>query len=94
MQLNETLNFLCDFSGLEILGKMCQIEENEVHISEGLDNSIYNHLLRLACVFDIQLIVHSLETLYQLSELGEETSTKIASVKNAVGKSVTLITVQ
>lgn len=82
------LNFLFYFSGLEILGKMCQIEENEVHIAEGLDNSIYNQLLRLACVFDIQLIVHSLETLYQLSELGEETSTKIASVKNAVGKSL------
>ncbi|CAG2212230.1 ARID2 [Mytilus edulis] len=70
--------------GLEILGKMCQIEENELHISEGLDESIYSQLFRLACVFDIQLIVHSLETLYQLSELGEQTSTRIASVKNAV----------
>lgn len=65
---------------------MCQIPENELHIAEGLDESIYSQLIQLACVFDIQLIVHSLETLYQLSELGEETSTKIAAVKNAVGK--------
>lgn len=80
--------------GLEILGKMCQIEENEQHIAEGLDEGIYHQLLRLACVFDIQLIVHSLETLYQLSELGEETSTKIASVKNAVDLLVTLLSIE
>ncbi|XP_067676810.1 AT-rich interactive domain-containing protein 2-like isoform X2 [Haliotis asinina] len=79
---------------LEILGKLCQLEENEVIVSDRLQSSTYEDVCRLLTIHDIQLIVHTLETLYQLSELGEQTTTRIAAVKSAVDLLIGLITVE
>lgn len=55
-------------------------------LTDRLEEPLYADIVRLMNVFDIQIIVYSLEALYQLSELGEHTTTKIAAVKHAVGK--------
>jgi hypothetical protein len=70
---------------LEIISKLCQLEKNEVVLSECLEDEDYARMVELLTVHDIQLIVHSLEALYQLSELGEITTTMIANVRHAVG---------
>lgn len=80
--------------GLEILSKFCMKDENDVILEERLDDRIYEDVIRLLGVYDIQIIVHSLEALYQLSEIGEHTATKIAAVKRAVDFLVTLLTIE
>ncbi|XP_041351827.1 AT-rich interactive domain-containing protein 2-like isoform X2 [Gigantopelta aegis] len=79
---------------LEILGKLCLIEQNELILSENLDDKTYNRLCQLLTVYDIQMIVHTLETMYQLSELGDETTTRIAAVRSAVDLLISLLTVE
>ncbi|XP_033740756.1 AT-rich interactive domain-containing protein 2-like isoform X2 [Pecten maximus] len=80
--------------GLEILSKFCMKDENDVILEERLDDRIYEDVIRLLGVYDIQIIVHSLEALYQLSEIGEHSATKIAAVKRAVDFLVTLLTIE
>ncbi|XP_076444458.1 uncharacterized protein LOC143282674 [Babylonia areolata] len=79
---------------LEMLSKLCQLERNETVLSESLEGETYSRIVQLLTVHDIQLIVHTLEALYQLSELGETTTTMIANVKQAVDMLVNLITVE
>ncbi|ESP04652.1 hypothetical protein LOTGIDRAFT_237297 [Lottia gigantea] len=79
---------------LEVLGKLCQVEANESYITETLLSKTYDDVFRLLTVHDIQLIVHTLEALYQLSELGETTTNKIVQVRNAVDILIDLITVE
>ena len=73
-------------TGLDMLGRLCQVEANEEVICDNLEDSTYENIVRLLTIHDIQLIVYSLETLYQLSELGEVTTTHIAAIRMAVGK--------
>ncbi|CAE1293675.1 ARID2 [Acanthosepion pharaonis] len=80
--------------GLEILSKLCQVEENESLLSEHLESKAYEDICKLLTVHDIQLIIYTLEALYQLSELGESTANAIASVKHAVDILVQLVTVE
>ncbi|KAK7107364.1 AT-rich interactive domain-containing protein 2-like [Littorina saxatilis] len=80
--------------GLEMVSKLCQVEKNEAILCECLEQDTYCSMVELLTVHDIQLIVHVLEALYQLSELGETTSNMIARVKNAVDLLVNLITVE
>ncbi|KAL8617896.1 hypothetical protein ACOMHN_016552 [Nucella lapillus] len=79
---------------LEMVSKLCQLEKNEVVLSEGLEGEMYVRMVQLLTVHDIQLIVHTLEALYQLSELGETSTDRIAHVKQAVDMLVNLITVE
>ncbi|XP_025097147.1 AT-rich interactive domain-containing protein 2-like isoform X2 [Pomacea canaliculata] len=79
---------------LEIVSKLCQLEKNESIMSEELGDEIYERMVQLLTVHDIQLIVHTLEALYQLSELGQATTDMIAQVKHAVDLLVNLITVE
>ena len=72
--------------GLEILARLCQVEENEELLAENLPAKLYSDIIAYLTVHDIQLIVYTLECLYQLSELGEEASTHIAAVLHAVCK--------
>ncbi|XP_053397064.1 AT-rich interactive domain-containing protein 2-like isoform X2 [Mercenaria mercenaria] len=81
-------------TGLEMVSKLSKREENEYVISEKLDTSIYEEIAKYLTISDIQLIVYSLEALYQLSEIGEETNSKIAEVSNTVDTLVSLITVE
>ena len=69
-----------------MVSKLSKQEENEYVISERLDTNIYEEIAKYLTISDIQLIVYSLEALYQLSEIGEETNSKIAEVSNTVGK--------
>jgi AT-rich interactive domain-containing protein 2 len=62
------------------------VEANEELICDNLEDTVYEDIIRLLTVHDIQMIVYTLEVLYQLSELGEVTTTHIAAVKMAVGK--------
>ena len=73
-------------TALEMLSKLCQLEKNEAILSECLEGETYSRIVQLLTVHDIQLIVHTLEALYQLSELGDTTTNMIANVKNAVGQ--------
>ncbi|XP_052708274.1 AT-rich interactive domain-containing protein 2-like isoform X2 [Crassostrea angulata] len=80
--------------GLEILSKLCLLDQNEDMLTDRLEEPLYADIVRLMNVFDIQIIVYSLEALYQLSELGEHTTTKIAAVKHAVDLLVSLLTIE
>lgn len=80
--------------GLEILSKLCQLEKNEAIMNECVQEETYERIVQLLTVHDIQLIVHTLEAMYQLSELGDTTTTKIANVRHAVDVLVNLITVE
>ncbi|KAK7503091.1 hypothetical protein BaRGS_00005717 [Batillaria attramentaria] len=79
---------------LEILSKLCQLEKNESILNECLEEETYSRMVQLLTVHDIQLIVHTLEALYQLSELGDTTTSMISNVRNAVDLLVNLITVE
>ncbi|KAL4232755.1 AT-rich interactive domain-containing protein 2 [Mactra antiquata] len=81
-------------SGLEMVSKLSRQEENEYVLSEHLDTRLYEEIAKYLTISDIQLIVYSLEALYQLSEIGEETNSKIAEVSNTVDTLVSLITVE
>ncbi|KAL3882782.1 hypothetical protein ACJMK2_029089 [Sinanodonta woodiana] len=80
--------------GLEMVSKLCQLERNELALAEKLELHIYEEISKYMTVQDIQLIVSSLEALYQLSELGEETTSKIAQVHHTIDTLVSLITVE
>ncbi|KAL5009462.1 hypothetical protein ScPMuIL_011767 [Solemya velum] len=80
--------------GLEIISNLCQVDANDVVLAETLEDQQYQDIVKFLTVYDIQIIVQSLEALYQLSELGKETTTKIASVRSAVDLLVRLITVE
>ena len=73
-------------TGLDILARLCQVEENEELIADNLETKVYEDIVRFLTVHDIQLIVYTLECLYQLSELGEVTTSEIAQVSCAVCK--------
>lgn len=78
-------------TGLDTLARLCQVEANEEVICDNLEDATYENIVHLLTIHDIQLIVYSLETLYQLSELGEVTTTHIAAIRMAVGKSPNLL---
>ena len=74
-----------------MLSKLCQLEKNEAILSECLEGDTYSRIVQLLTVHDIQLLVHTLEALYQLSELGDTTTNMIAHVKSAVGQCCCLV---
>lgn len=69
-----------------MVSKLSRTEDNEYAISEKLDIGVYEEISKYLTIPDIQLIVYSLEALYQLSEIGEETNSKIAEAGNTVGR--------
>ncbi|XP_052244706.1 AT-rich interactive domain-containing protein 2-like isoform X2 [Dreissena polymorpha] len=81
-------------TGLEMVSKLSRLEDNEYVLSEKLDSSVYEEISKYLTIHDIQLIVYSLEALYQLSEIGEVTNNKIAETSNTVETLISLITVE
>ena len=69
-----------------MISKLSQLVDNEYVLTEKLDAIIYEEIAKYLTIQDIQLIVSSLEALYQLSELGEATTSKIAEVSYTIGK--------
>ena len=86
MPIDEFELVMCMLVGMDILGHLCQVEQNETLLAENLDTIVYENIVRMLTLHDIQLIVFTLETLYQLSELGELASTCIAHARTAVGE--------
>ena len=73
-------------AGLELLAKLCRVARNDEALSDVLDDDVYRPIVSYLTIHDIQLIASTLECLYQLSELGEATTTCIAQVSRAIGK--------
>jgi len=73
-------------SALETIGRLSQVDMNEDVICSHLDDVVYEQLIALLMLHDIQIIVAALEALYQLSELGDVTTTRIAQVSAAVSE--------
>jgi len=59
---------------------------NEDALCLHLDDTIYEQMIALLMLHDMQIVVAALEALYQLSELGDVTTTRIAQVSAAVSK--------
>ena len=72
--------------GLEILSGLCQVGRNEALLSSRLKTQLYEHIINMLCVHDIQLIVFTLECLYHLSDMGEAACDNIAMVASAIGR--------
>lgn len=70
---------------MEILGNLSKVEDNGVLICEYVDQESYREVIALLTLPDIMLVISALEVLYQLTELGEVTCSKIASVDRSIG---------
>ena len=70
---------------MEVLARLCQVVNNWDLLSENLEHRVYEDIVNLLTVHDIQLIVFTLEALYHLSELGEIPSNHIAKVYASIG---------
>ena len=73
-------------SALETVGRLSQLDANEDALCSHLDDVIYEQMIALLLLHDIQIVVTALEALYQLSELGDVTTSRIAQVSAAVSK--------
>jgi len=73
-------------AALETVGRLSQVDMNEDVLCSHLDDAIYEQMIALLVLHDIQVVVAALEALYQLSELGDVTTTRIAQVSAAVSK--------
>jgi len=65
---------------------LSQVEQNEDILVESLSRDIYVQVIALARLYDLQLIVASLDALYYLSEIGEGPCESIAGVRYSIGK--------
>ncbi|XP_056604062.1 AT-rich interactive domain-containing protein 2 isoform X1 [Triplophysa dalaica] len=78
---------------MEILGNLSKAEDNSVLICEYVDQESYREVISLLTLPDIMLVISALEVLYQLTELGEVTSSKIATVDRSIDLLVRLVSV-
>jgi hypothetical protein len=81
-------------TALEALGRLCQMDINEDALCAQLEDAVYEQMVSLLTLHDIQIVVAVLEALYQLSELGSITTTHIAQVRAAVSILVNLLTLE
>lgn len=81
------LKYLCIFLfvAMEIMGNLSKVEDNGVLICEYVDQESYREVITLLTLPDIMLVISALEVLYQLTELGEITCSKIATVDRSIG---------
>ncbi|XP_069797554.1 AT-rich interactive domain-containing protein 2-like isoform X2 [Narcine bancroftii] len=77
--------------GMEILAKLCKIEENVDIICECVEQESYREIVNHLSLQDILLLLASLEALYMLSSLGEITCTKIIKVERSIDQLVCLV---
>lgn len=76
----------CLFVALQSLSALAQVEANEDVLEEALSSDVYERIVALARIHDLQLIIGSLDALLYLSEIGETSCESIASVHNSIGK--------
>ena len=77
---------------LEIIAALCQNEKNESVCAEFMDSQMLNRMFQLATVRDILISIHTLETLYQFSELGRSSCARIVLVPSALEQLMALLT--
>ncbi len=70
---------------LDLLSRLSQVAASEDLLCLCLTPSLFNSVVQLLTVQDIQLVISALEALYQLSELGNTTCTHIASIHGSIG---------
>jgi len=73
-------------SALDTVSRVSQLDVNEDALCSHLDDAVYEQIIALLLLHDIQIVVSALEVLYQLSELGDVTTNRIAQVSAAVSK--------
>ncbi|XP_041934208.1 AT-rich interactive domain-containing protein 2 isoform X2 [Alosa sapidissima] len=78
---------------MEILGNLSKAEDNGVLICEYVDQDSYREVISLLTLPDVMLLISSLEVLYQLTELGEVTCSKISSVERSIDLLVRLVSI-
>ncbi|TSK13537.1 AT-rich interactive domain-containing protein 2 [Bagarius yarrelli] len=78
---------------MEIMANLSKAEDNGVLICEYVDQESYREVINLLTLPDIMLVISALEVLYQLTELGEITCSKIASVDRSIDLLVRLVSV-
>ena len=71
---------------MEVLGGLCTVEENGEMVRECVEPEAYDELARLLVLQDPLLLQALLDTLYQLSELGEPPCTRIAHSPHSIGE--------
>ena len=71
---------------MEMMGKLSQVARNGDILLDQLHVDTYKRLVDLLTVQDIQLIVHTLESLYKLSKIGEPFTTRIARVHKSISE--------
>ncbi|KAL9984999.1 hypothetical protein ACROYT_G007350 [Oculina patagonica] len=72
-------------NAMDVLGKLCTLEGNDEVIESGLEPEAYKSLIKVLIVSDVQLVLSSLESLYNLSGVGQVTSDHIAEVHHSIG---------
>lgn len=83
--LKQCFPFFFFLVAMEIMANLSKAEDNGVLICEYVDQESYREVITLLTLPDIMLVISSLEVLYQLTELGEITCSKIASVDRSIG---------
>ncbi|XP_078584184.1 AT-rich interactive domain-containing protein 2-like isoform X3 [Branchiostoma floridae x Branchiostoma japonicum] len=78
--------------GMEVLGKLCQVPENQEVLEECVELDTYRNLVRTLLVHDVQVLLACLEVLYDLSNVGKVTASKIASIEHSVEILVGMLT--
>ncbi|OQR69359.1 AT-rich interactive domain-containing protein 2-like [Tropilaelaps mercedesae] len=76
---------------LDIITHLAQCENNQQTLVAELDSSLLERLLELLTVHDVLLIIHSLETLYALTELGDGVCERLVAVRHAIGMLVSML---
>ena len=71
---------------LVIISALAKVEQNEESLIEVFSQDIYCQIVSLASVYDLQLIIASLNALYFLSEIGEAPCESISLVEHSIGK--------
>ena len=69
-----------------MVSALAKVEQNEERLVESISQDIYIQIVNLARIYDLQLIVASLDALYYLSEIGEGTCECISMVKHCIGE--------
>ncbi|XP_028968254.1 AT-rich interactive domain-containing protein 2 [Galendromus occidentalis] len=76
---------------LDILAHLAQCENNHGTLVAELDATLFERLLELLTVHDVLLIIHSLETLFALTELGDGICERLVAIRHAIGIIVSML---